>query len=34
MSGLLFTMPDSAALFFVGALLFGVAAAVRKVNLS
>jgi len=31
---LLFTMPDSAALFFVGALLFGVAAAVRKANLS
>jgi hypothetical protein len=27
-------MPDSAALFFVGAVLFGVAAAVRKVNLS
>ena len=29
-----FTMSDSAALFFVGALLFGVAAAVRKANLS
>jgi hypothetical protein len=29
-----FTIPDSAALFVVGALLFGVAAAVRKANLS
>jgi hypothetical protein len=27
-------IPDSAALFFVGAVLIGVAAAVRKVNLS